>query len=188
MRLASPVALLVPAFGGWALAFVPACKMLGSPGPDGGVDAAASALAPDSEAPSAEPSPPASAADAAAPAHGAVVHPVGPPAAGNACAAKEAKEAVACAPGGFEELTCVGGVWKVSETCRGPGGCKADSAGVHCDPGTPRAGDACPATAEPRCSNVHTVFTCKNGAWESSLCVPPSKCSPNAKNGVAGCK
>jgi hypothetical protein len=162
--------------------------MLARSGSDGGVDAATIAPVAESAAPSAEPSPSASAADAAAPSHGVVLHPLGPPAAGNACSPKEAKEAVACAPGGFEELSCVGGIWKVSETCRGPGGCKADSAGVRCDPGTPRAGDACPASAEPRCSNVHTVFTCKNGTWESSLCVPPSKCSPNAKNGVAGCK
>ena len=150
-----------------------------SPGPaDAGVTAAPSSSAI------------AAAADAAteAPAHAPAVHPAGPAAAGNACMPKEGKEATACAPGGFEELTCAGGVWKVSETCRGPGGCKADAAGVHCDPGTPRAGDACPETAAPHCSNVHTVFICKNGAWESSLCVPPSKCVPNAKNGVAGCK
>ena len=82
----------------------------------------------------------------------------------------------------------MGGVWKVAETCRGPGGCKSDATGVQCDPGTPRAGDACVSSAAPRCSNVHTVFTCKSGAWETSLCVPPSKCAPNAKNGVAGCK
>ena len=191
MRRVPPVAfVLAHALGGGALAsvFVPGCKMLSGAGFDGGADAAASLPDAPSATPPGEPSPSASAADAAAPAHGGVFHPAGPPAAGNACVAKEGKEAVACAPGGFEELTCTGGIWKVTETCRGPGGCKFDSAGVHCDPGTPRAGDACPATAEPRCSNVHTVFSCKNGAWESSLCVPPSKCSPNAKNGVAGCK
>jgi len=190
MRRAVRVAFLLAfAIGGGALSFVPGCKGLAGARPDGGVDGAASAPVTASPAPSAEPSPSASAPDAEAPARGAVVvHPAGPPAAGNACSSKDAKDAVACAPGGFEELACAGGVWKVSETCRGPGGCKADGAGVHCDPGTPRAGDACPATALPHCSNVHTVFTCKNGAWESSLCVPPSKCGPNAKNGVAGCK
>jgi hypothetical protein len=170
-----------------ALSFAGACKRPQGAGADAGPDAAPTAAAPEGGP---EPAPPASAADAAseAPTHAPVVRPSGPPAAGNACAAKDAKEAVACASGGFEELACTGGVWKVSETCRGPGGCKADAAGVHCDPGTPRAGDACPAAAAPRCSNVHTVFTCKSGAWESSLCVPPSKCVPNAKNGVAGCK
>jgi hypothetical protein len=194
MRRAVRVAFfLALAIGGGGISFVfvsfvSGCKGLAGARPDGGVDGAASAPVSASQAPSVEPSPSASAADAEAPAHAAVVHAAGPPSAGNACASKDAKEAVACAPGGFEELTCAGGVWKVSETCRGPGGCKADGAGVHCDPGTPRAGDACPATAAPRCSNVHTVFTCKNGAWESSLCVPPSKCAPNAKNGVAGCK
>ncbi len=180
---ASPLAVLVLCV---VLSFAPACKMLHGGATDGGPDAAPGATA---EA-GPEPTAAASAADAAAeaPTHAAVVHLSGPPAAGNACAAKDAKDAIACAPGGFEELTCAGGVWKVSETCRGPGGCKADGAGVRCDPGTPRAGDACPATGAPRCSNVHTVFTCKSGAWESSLCVPPSKCVPNAKNGVAGCK
>jgi hypothetical protein len=59
---------------------------------------------------------------------------------------------------------------------------------VHCDPSTLRAGDACVEAAPPPCSNVHTVFACKNGAWESSLRVPPSKRVPNAKNGVPGCK
>ncbi len=156
---------------------------------DGGGDAliAPSPSAAASETPAPSSSASAEDAAAAAPTH-ALVRPAGPPAAGNACAPRDAKEAAACAPGGFEELACVGGVWKVAETCRGPGGCKADTTGVQCDSGTPRAGDACLATAAPRCSNVHTVFACKNGAWESSLCVPPSKCVPNAKNGVAGCK
>jgi hypothetical protein len=182
------VLLAVPLFG-VALSFVPACKLLHGEAGDGGSDVAAPAAASASEAPA----PSASARDAAseAPTRAPVVHPAGPPAAGNACSrqdAKETNETTACAPGGFEELTCVGGAWKVSETCRGPGGCKADAAGVHCDPGTPRAGDACLEATPPRCSNVHTVFACKNGAWESSLCVPPSKCAQNAKSGVAGCK
>jgi hypothetical protein len=174
-----------------ALAFVPACKLLPGSAVDAGREAAPAASSPEPAADAAaEPSSAAASADAAAevPTHAPVVRPVGPAAAGNACAPKDVKEATACAPGGFEELACTGGVWKVSETCRGPGGCKADAAGVHCDPGTPRAGDACPATAAPHCSNVHTVFLCKSGAWETSLCVPPSKCVPNAKNGVAGCK
>ncbi len=167
-----------------AFSFVPACKLLHDGGADGGADAAPSASAAASETPAASSS--ASAPDAgAAPTHTAF-RPSGPPAAGNEC--REAIEATACAPGGFEKLTCVGGVWKVTETCRGAGACKAVGTAVQCDPGTPRAGDACPATAAPHCSNVHTVFTCKDGAWESSLCVPPSKCVPNAKNGVAGCK
>jgi|SRR5277367_927713 len=181
------VSLLGIALVGAPLSFVPACKLLhGAAGDagDGGADAAASASAAPSESASSS----ASALDASAPTHAPAAHPSGPPAAGNACAPRDAKEAAACAPGGFEELACESGVWKVSETCRGPGGCKVDAAGVHCDPGTPRAGDACPATAIPHCGNVHTVFACKNGAWETSLCVPPSKCVPNAKNGVAGCK
>jgi hypothetical protein len=152
------------------------------------VPAASSPPADASEAPPS--TGPETSADAATagPAHAPAPHPAGPPAAGIACAPKDPKEATACAPGGFEELTCTGGLWKVSETCRGPGGCKSDATGVHCDPGVARAGDACPATAPPHCSNVHTVFICKNGSWESSLCVPPAKCVPNAKNGVAGCK
>jgi hypothetical protein len=183
-RFVETASLLLLSLPAAALSFVPACKASRGEG-DGGADAASSAQAP--PVPSSAPLASASAADAAAeaPTHGVVVRPASPPAAGNACAAKEA---VACAPGGFEELACTAGVWRVSETCRGPGGCKADGAGVHCDPGTPRAGDACSASAVPRCSNVHTVFTCKSGVWESSLCVPPSKCAPNAKNGVAGCK
>jgi hypothetical protein len=202
MRRARPVVvLLAVTLSGGALSFVPACKLLHGGAADGGADSgsdgapvAASASASDTPASSSSSSSSSSAApDAAseAPTHAPVVHPAGPPAPGNACSpkdAKDAKETNACAPGGFEELTCAGGVWKVSETCRGPGGCKVDGAGVHCDPGTPRAGDACPAAATPRCGNVHTVFACKSGAWETSLCVPPSKCVPNAKNGVAGCK
>jgi hypothetical protein len=185
---------LSAALAGGACLFIPACKMLPGFSADAGSDAApaASSSGPADAGVTAAPSSSAiaAAADAATepPAHAPAVHPAGPAAAGNACAPKEAKEGTACAPGGFEELTCAGGVWKVSETCRGPGGCKADASGVHCDPGTARAGDACLETAAPHCSNVHTVFICKNGAWETSLCVPPSKCVPNAKNGVAGCK
>jgi hypothetical protein len=179
-RLMTGLTFAAPAV---AFAFVPACKLPHGQGADGGGDAAPSASTAASETPAASSS--ASAPDAAAaPTH--PFRPSGPPAAGNEC--REAIEATACAPGGFEKLACVGGVWKVAETCRGAGGCKAVGTSVQCDPGTPRAGDACPATAAPHCSNVHTVFTCKDGAWESSLCVPPSKCVPNAKNGVAGCK
>jgi hypothetical protein len=171
--------------------FVQACKSAGSAGP-GAADAPADVAPPPPAAPEpdaeAAPDAIADAAPTSATPHAAPVRPSGPPAAGNACAPKEPKESSACAPGGFEELACSGGVWKVAQICRGPGGCKSDAAGVHCDPGTPLAGDACGATAVPRCANVHTVFTCKNGSWESSLCVPPSKCVPSAKNGVAGCK
>src|ERR1700722_15257511 len=177
MRARSVLVLLAVSLSGTALTFVPACKLLhGEAGDGGGEAAVTSASAPATASASEAPAPSASAADAAseAPTHAPALHPSGPPAAGNECSQKDAKETkgtTACAPGGFEELTCTGGVWKVSETCRGPGGCKADAAGVHCDPGTPRAGDACPANAPPHCSNVHTVFVCKSGAWESSLCV-----------------
>jgi len=143
-----------------------------------------------------EPTPDAG-ASATTPASGAglgpkpLVRPAGPPAAGNACSPKDPREASACAPGGFEELACIGGVWKVAQVCRGPGQCKpgtAEATGVHCDLGVPAMGDPCAASAAPRCASVHTVYTCKGGTWESSMCVPPGKCVPNAKNGVAGCK
>src|SRR5580704_6443116 len=158
---------LAVALWGAALSFVPACKLLHGSAAAGGVDALVFASPAVDAGDAAGPSSSAGASDAAAaaPTH-ALVRPSGPPAAGNACAPRDAKEASACAPGGFEELACVGEVWKVAETCRGPGGCKSDATGVQCDPGTPRPGDACLATAAPRCSNVHTVFACKNGAWE----------------------
>jgi hypothetical protein len=79
-------------------------------------------------------------------------------------------------------------VWKVLETCRGTGGCKLEGASIHCDPGSPVATDACVAGVAPRCVDAHSVLTCQNGKWVSSLCVPPSKCTPLAKNGLPGCK
>jgi hypothetical protein len=181
-----PIALLACASLFSASSFIQACKKSesGPPGGDGGLglvaappDASAD-IAPDAGAVVA-------AGSAAASVARSVVHPSGPPAAGNGCTGKEAS---ACAPGGFEELACVSGVWKVAQVCRGPGACKADGAGVHCDPGPPAAGDPCAESAAPRCASVHTVFACKGGTWESSMCVPPGKCVPNAKNGVAGCK
>jgi hypothetical protein len=172
----------------FAVLFVQACKKSESAAPssDGGIDAAPLAAM---DAAEPETTPDAAAADAA-PANvtHAAVHPVGPPAVGNGCNPKDPKEARACAPGGFEELACMGGVWKVAQVCRGPGACKTDAAGVHCDPGPPAAGDPCAEPAAPRCASVHQVFMCKAGLWESSMCVPPGKCVPNAKNGVAGCK
>jgi hypothetical protein len=111
---------------------------------------------------------------------------MGPPAAGNPCATKDA---LACATDGFEELSCSGSVWHVLQTCRGPGGCKAEGGSVKCDPGVSRAGDACVvASAVPRCLDTRSVLQCENGRWVSSLCLPPSKCQPNAKNGQPGCK
>ena len=185
-----PTALLAVTAISFAPSFLPACKKSESASAaDGGVDASPPAppAASIEEAPEAGvgmDATPGGAASTARP----TVHPSGPPAVGNACTAKEPREASACAPGGFEELACTGGVWKVAQTCRGPGRCKADGAGVHCDPGVPAAGDACLESAAPRCASVHTVFVCKGGGWESSMCVPPGKCVPNAKNGVAGCK
>jgi hypothetical protein len=169
------------------LPLCPACKLLhkGSSADAGAEAAAASA----SEAPSATGAPADSASAAAsasptAPAH-AVPH-YGPAAAGTPC---PTRDATACAADGFEELTCSAGIWHVLQTCRGAGGCKAEGGSVKCDPGVPRAGDACvAASAVPRCTDPRSVLQCENGRWTSSLCLPPSKCQPNAKNGQPGCK
>ncbi len=121
--------------------------------------------------------------------HAAAVRAMGPPAPGNACTSKEGVNGLACAPGGFEELECVGGFWKVLQTCRGSGGCKAEgAAAIHCDPGNPVASDACVAGSAPRCTDMHSLLSCQNGRWVTSMCLPPGKCAPNAKNGAAGCK
>jgi hypothetical protein len=180
-----PVALLAFASLSLASSFIQACKKSesGAPGGDGGLGL--DAAPPDASADMASEAGAVASASAAATVARPVVHPSGPPAVGNGCTGKEAS---ACAPGGFEELACANGVWKVAQVCRGPGACKADGAGVHCDLGPPAAGDPCAESAAPRCASVHTVFACKGGTWESSMCVPPGKCVPNAKNGVAGCK
>jgi hypothetical protein len=163
----------------------PGCKLLhkaaSDAGPDGSPDAAAAA----EPAPSASEAPaePAPSASASASAH-AVAHPAGPPAAGNPCST-----GIACATDGFEELACAGGVWHVMQTCRGPGACKTENGIVKCDPGVPRAGDACmPTAAVPRCIDIRSVLVCEKDRWVASLCVPPSKCQANAKNGQPGCK
>jgi hypothetical protein len=164
-----------------------ACKLLHEAGVDAGPEAAAAASSAP-EAPSASEAPEAS---APAPSTSAAAHvgphAFGPPAPGNPC---PAKDALACATDGFEELTCSGGAWHVLQTCRGPGGCKGEGAAVKCDPGAPRAGDACiVGSAVPRCeAGARSVLQCENGRWVSSLCLPPSKCQPNAKNGQPGCK
>ena len=96
---------------------------------------------------------------------------------------------LACAPDGFEELSCVAGIWRAMQTCRGGGGCKANASGVTCDPGALRQGDACVvASTAPRCADAHTVLLCQNGRFTSSLCLPPAKCQAGAKNGQSGCK
>jgi hypothetical protein len=93
-----------------------------------------------------------------------------------------------CAPGGFEEMVCTNGAWKMAQTCRGPGGCKSDATGVHCDVGNPVAGDACTAGAPARCVGATTVLACQNGHWASSVCMPPAKCNATAKGPAgAGC-
>lgn len=40
----------------------------------------------------------------------------------------------------------------------------------------------------PHCTDAHSLLSCQNGKWVASMCVPPGKCAPNAKNGAAGCK
>lgn len=177
MRLALLVALSLPL----------ACNALKKgptdAGPDVEVEAAPQAPEPAPEAgPAAAPPPGASAT------HAAAVHSMGSPAPGNACTGKEGVNGLACAPGGFEELECGSGVWRVLQTCRGAGGCKAEGAVIHCDPGNPVASDACVAGSAPRCTDTHSLLSCQNGKWVASMCVPPGKCVPNAKNGVAGCK
>jgi len=156
------------------------CKLLKHGGADAGSDAASSASASASDAP-ADAAPEASATPTT---H--VSHAAGPPAAGNPCAS--GKDSPACSHDGFEELSCAGGAWRVLQTCRGAGGCKADSSGVHCDVGSPHAGDVCPPTAVASCTNRNTVLACQNGKWVSSLCVPPATCQPTANHGTAGCK
>jgi hypothetical protein len=168
-----------------AVAPFSACKLLHKAGADAGADGSTDGAA--AEAPSSPEAPAESApsASASTPAH-AVARPMGPPAAGNPCATKDV---LACATDGFEELTCSGTVWHVLQTCRGPGACKTENGIVKCDPGVPRAGDACVVTsAVPRCLDPRSVLQCENGRWVSSLCLPPAKCLPNAKNGQAGCK
>jgi hypothetical protein len=176
--LAAPLAVFVPLSS--------SCKLLNKAGADAGTEAgaaAASASAVPSASEAAEAGAPAPSAGASA--H-AGPHVFGPPAAGNPC---PTKDALACATDGFEELTCSGGAWHVLQTCRGPGGCKGEGAALKCDPGVPRGGDACiAASAVPRCESARSVLQCENGRWVSSLCLPPSKCQPNAKNGQPGCK
>ena len=148
-----------------------ACKHPGSGG-DGGADGAASASASVADTASAAPS-----ASAAPPATATVVR-VGPPSPGVPCKAGDTN---ACAPGGFEELACTGGVWRITQTCRGPGACKGTGAAVACDVGTPLVGDACVAgAAAARCKNPQTAQACTGGKWTESVCVPPGKCQAGA--------
>jgi hypothetical protein len=162
-----------------------ACKLLHKAGADAGADGSTDASAAEAPSASEAPAEPSPSASASASAH-AVARPAGPPAAGNPCSTKDA---LACATDGFEELTCSGSVWHVLQTCRGPGACKTENGIVKCDPGVPRAGDACVvASAVPRCLDARSVLQCENGRWVSSLCLAPSKCQANAKNGQPGCK
>jgi hypothetical protein len=165
-----------------ALPLALACKP--KKGADGGADAGPVA---DDTATSEPPPEPSASASASASATHAAARPIGPPAVGNGCA--PGKDSVACAPDGFEELTCAGGVWRLMQTCRGTGHCTGSGAALTCDVGAPQAGDACvPATSTPRCTNASTVLSCQNGRWSASVCMPPAKCQPNAKNGQPGCK
>lgn len=141
-------------------------------------DAEASAAPEASETPSAAPT-------ATAHAHVTPHHPEGPPADAKPCEA--GKDTTACTADGFEELTCIGGHWKVVQTCRGTGRCTGEGASLRCDVGTPQEGDACVANAPARCTDAHTLFACNKGHWGASVCAPPSVCQPTANNGQPGC-
>jgi hypothetical protein len=105
---------------------------------------------------------------------------------GNPCTPKDGFGGFACGPDGVMELTCASGKWAVQQVCKGPGACKQDGTGVHCDTGAVMPGDPCTAGATPSCTTPLTLFSCVNGKWTSSLCVPPAKCQ--VVGGTARCK
>jgi hypothetical protein len=105
---------------------------------------------------------------------------------GASCTPKDGYSGFACAPDGVTELTCTAGKWAVQQACKGPGACKQDSSGVHCDTGTVKPGDPCPAGAPASCNNAQNLFSCVNGKWTVSLCAPPAKCQ--VVGGTAKCK
>jgi hypothetical protein len=167
-----------------ALSF--ACKPKGGAGSDASTDGSASASA---SASAADTSTASASASASATAHWVPTHLDGGTSAvaiGSPCTPHDGYAGFACAPDGVNELTCAGGKWAVQQACKGPGACRQDSSGVHCDTGTVQPGDPCTAGATPSCTNALTLFSCVNGKWTSSLCKPPSKCA--VVGGTARCK